>query len=144
MVKNTKVRIHKTGEFFIEIQKEKNFFKPGFRFNLTLLVREADGSVPKNSHEPLKLHLIYNFKAKLCTLMSEVNRMISSHETSMKPSLKNGVASVALDIPANVTSFNLTATYYESKKTILVSRHDSSTREYLVATVEKAKKVLKK
>ena len=144
MVKSAKVQIYRREEFFIEIQKEKIRFKPGFPFKLTLLVREADGSVPKNSYEPLELHLIYNFKAKLCTPMSLVEKMIPSYGTTMRPQLKKGVAIVTLDIPANTTSFRLTATYCDNRKTIVTFRHKSSTREYLVATVQKARKGSKK
>lgn len=135
---NTTVRIYKYHEFSMNIVREKRRFKPGFPYMFEVQVMQTNGHpAGAGSTESLKLSVEYHYKPLICTLMSEVNETIAMFKYTEKKRLVGGKAQFTLHIPENTTAFLINATYFESKATVKVLRHDAATREYMTIELKK-------
>jgi CD109 antigen len=132
MTKIVPVRVHKTGEYFLELVKVVKRFKPGYPFKVKAIVRKFDGSLATDKYTPVKLKIDFFYKAPLCTSIDEIKNFDKSFESNRESNLKNGIAEFILHVPHNTTALSISAQFQGVKASLNVSRHESRSREYLV------------
>jgi CD109 antigen len=125
-----RVRIHKTGTFKIEVQREKKNFKPGFPFKFKAIVKKFDGTVISTAAEPLSVDVNYFLKTPKCSFVTKENE-ISRKEVKKAIRIKT-ITEIELDIPSNTTALVITLKYFDAKYTMNVTRYEAKSREYLV------------
>lgn len=128
---NATVRIHKTGENYLEIVGQKRI-KPGYPYNLNVIVRKFDGSLSDEKFAPVKLSIKYHYKAPYCTPLAEVPNLDKHFESSKQANLKSGIAGFTLNVAPNTTAMSITASFQDVKASLNVARHESRSREYLL------------
>lgn len=132
LMKTISVRVHKTGEFKIQLVREQKRFKPGYPFKLKAIVRQFDGKLTADRTNPVQFTVNFYYSPPLCTPISEVNNFDKTFEANRNIMLKSGVAEYELKVPANTTAISVTAKYQDAKATLNVTRHVSNSREYLI------------
>lgn len=130
--KNVSVRIHKTGDFYLEFVQTQKRFKPGYPYEFQVIVRKYDGALATDKYSPVSLKVDFFYKPLLCTPKSQLSSSITRYEANRNIFLKNGIADVKIEVPANTTAVMVSATFHDTKASLNITRHVSNSREYLI------------
>jgi CD109 antigen len=130
MTKTVEVRVHKTGEYSLELVPVEKRFKPGFPYKLKAIVRKFDGTLATDKFTPVKLKIDYHYKPSLCSVLDRNSR--KTYEFNVEKNLKNGIADFDLNVAENTTAMAISASYQDVKRQLNVPRHEARSREYLV------------
>jgi CD109 antigen len=131
MKKDVEIRIYRTGEFSLQLETEKRTFKPGFPYNLKVLVRQFDGKLALEQRSTMTLQVDYFYKPLLCSDAPEANALQKYQRTILK-SFSQGMVEFSLDVPENTTAMAISASYLDIKTSLNVPRHESRSRENLI------------
>lgn len=127
------VRVVKDGEYKIEVLRPKLKFKPGFPYDLKIVVRKPDGSMTTNSGITVTTTTYHSLP--MCTTKAYKQNAIKRTDKDFLTSLKSGVLDLILEPPANATAITLRIKYYDTLKEINILGSITNSREYLHAEI---------
>jgi len=136
LTKTVRVRVHKTGEFTVQLIGERKTFKPGFPYKLQAIVKKFDGTIERNQFDNIDLKIKFFYKPLLCTLVNSTylsDRVFESHK---KLNIRKGLAVYSFDIAENTTAVSVSAQYMEAKASLNISRFESRSREYITIKID--------
>lgn len=130
------IKVHEKSDHQVELRKSDARFKPGLPFKVSAIVRKFDGTIEENKEIEVHFNVTYFYSQprRAERLSSKNLRLLSSTFSEEKP-LKKGFADLVIDGYENVTKFEITASYKDSKASLNVYRSPSRSREYLKAQV---------
>lgn len=126
------VGIHQIGEHFLEIVTASKRFKPGFPYDVKVIVRKFDGTLSENKLNRVKLTTDFYYKASTCMRPSATINLSNRFESNKETNLINGIAEFSLRVPANTTDMAITAQFFDDEVSVEVNRQESKSHEYLV------------
>lgn len=139
MKSNATVRVYKSSQYFIEIVRGRESFKPGFPFSFGVFVTDFNGRPASSQIVDLRVDIKYLLKARRCDNVPK--EKLEGEETFFRvKQLENGFADFTLDVPPTATSITIEASYNQSKGLINVVRHQGQTDEYLIIEVAEKEK----
>lgn len=126
------VRVYKSTQYFIDIVRGRESFKPGFPFSFGVFVKDFNGKPARSQIVDLRVDIKYLLKARRCDKVPP--EKLTGEETffRVKQLDDDGFADFTLDVPPTATSITIAASYNQSKALINVVRHLGQTDEYLI------------
>lgn len=141
--KNETISLKYQLEYKIEVLRSRRYLKPGFPYELKVIVHTPDGELePGKALVTIEANLALQLprcstKAKIGAKMDDAKKIFLDKQ------LNNSIAEFSFDIPSNASSLTLKINYDGVIKTEKIVRQPSKCREYLKAEIVSERFVIK-
>lgn len=134
MYVNETITVGNSGGFEIIVNRPRLKIKPGFDYEINVLVRDPYGKVVTGKNS-LSLDVKLYFDNPKCVAIEDANNSFDQYTRKLKKFLQKGQADFTIAVPQNTSEMSLTLKYMDVERTINVTRFPSFSREYLLANV---------
>lgn len=133
MYANETITIGSPVGFAISVNRPKLQMKPGFPYEINVIVRGPDGKIITGKEVKVKAELYYDYPK--CTKLGDTGFTFDGFFQNKEKKLINGMAEFTIDVPKNTSAMILTVSFFDMEKTVNVTRFPSKSREYLMAKI---------